>query len=220
MSEWVFIDLPTNTIEGLAEPEFPYPIRREQMPVYEQLKEDGFPLIFVADELDLYLDEHPNRVERYRKEGAHFFLCAGIEAWMDNCVEHSIHYYKLAVWLDPNHLTARMNCAVALHTLERRDEAMRQYREVMARGDISEWWRAWMLYAQGLMAQGNCDEALALLEKAEKVFPEDNQFWSTLAMCREGVQPRCLQCGEPLLEKMRFCGNCGARLEHAAASTT
>ena len=220
MSDWVFIDLPTNTIEGLAEPEFPYPIRRDRMQAYELLGKNGFPLLFVADELELYLEEHPNRIDRYRKEGAYFFLCAGIEASMDNFVEHSIHYYKLAIWLDPNHLTARMNCAVALHSLERRDEALAEYREVMKRGDINDWWRAWMLSAQVMMAKGDPNEALPLLERVAKVLPEDNQFWSTLALCRERVLPRCGQCGEPLSEKMRFCGNCGARLEQGAAAVT
>jgi tetratricopeptide (TPR) repeat protein len=213
MSDWVFIDLPSNTIKGLAEPEFPYPIRREQMPMYEQLKEDEFPLHFVMDELELYLEEHPNRVERYRKEGGYLFFCAGIDAVIDHCTEPSLHYFKMAIWLRPDDLSARMNCAIALHSLERRDEAMEQYRQVMARGDIHEWWQAWMLSAQVLMAKEEYAKALPLLEEAEKVLPEDNQFWSTLALCREKMQPHCPHCGEELHEKARFCGNCGGKLD-------
>jgi len=79
MSEWFFVDLPSNTIAGLPEPQFPYPIRRGSMAVYEHQKEEGLPLLLIADELDVYLEEHPARIERYRGEAAHLFLCAGVQ---------------------------------------------------------------------------------------------------------------------------------------------
>ncbi len=212
MSEWVFIDLPANTIEGLPEPELPYPIRREQMPVYDALKQEGFPLLMVAGELDLYLGEHPNRTERYRREGAHIFFCAGVEAVMDACFEPSLHFFKLALWLDPGHLPARMNYAMSLHHLGNREEAVAEYREVVRRASVREWWQAWMLCAEELMALDRPAEAMPLLLEAKKTVPDSHQFWTVLAECEARLTPTCPQCGARLHEQMRFCGNCGARL--------
>ncbi len=176
MSEWVFIDLPANMIEGLPEPEQPFPVRRERMPIYDELKAEGFPLLFVADELDAYLEERPDRVERYRREAAHLFLCAGIEAVMDTCIEPSLHYFKLAIWLDPANLSDRMNYAMSLHQLERREEAVAEYREVIQRGSVWDWWQAWMLCAEELIFLGRAAEAMPLLLEAKKTIPDSHQF--------------------------------------------
>jgi len=212
MSEWLFIDLPSNTIAGLPEPQFPYPIRRENMVIYEQEKQDGLPLLLIADELDAYLDERPDRVSRYRREAAHIFLCAGVEAVMDKCIEPSLHYFKLAIWLDPGQLAARMNYAMSLHQLGRLEEAVAEYREVIRRGSVWEWWQAWMLCAEDLIALGRVAEAMPLLREAETTVPDSYLFWEVLADCEERLAAVCPHCGAPLHEKMRFCGNCGGKL--------
>ena len=212
MNEWVFIDLPTNTIEGIPDPELPYPIRRERMPLYDGLKLEGLPLLFIADELDAYLEERPDRVERYRREGAHLFLCAGVEAVMDACFEPSLHYFKLAIWLEPAQLSARMNHATSLHQLGRGEEAVTEYREVIRLGSVWDWWQAWMLCAEELIALGRPAEAMPLLLEAKKIVPDSHQFWTVLADCEERLTPGCPHCGAPLREKMRFCGNCGGKL--------
>ncbi|MCU0248077.1 MAG: tetratricopeptide repeat protein [Bryobacter sp.] len=212
MSNWVFVDVPPGAVEGLADVEFPFPIRRENVAAYEVQAAEEFPLLLLVDELDLYLDEFPARIERYRKPGAHLALCAGIDACIESCTEQSLDYYRLAVFLDPGNLTARMNYAVALHSLEQREPAIEQYRAIMARGGIHEWWRAWLLCAEALMALGRNEEAFALLREAEPTVPDDDQFWDTLARCEQRMQPRCPQCGEVFEKKLRFCGYCGARL--------
>ena len=212
MSEWVFVDLPTNTIEGLAEPELPYPVQRERMALYDGLKPEGFPLLFIADELDMYLEERPERIERYRREGAYLFLCAGIEAVMENCFEPSLHYFKLGIWLDPANLVTRMNYAMSLHQLGRGEEAVAEYREVIQRGSVWDWWQAWMLCAEELIALGRRAEAIPLLLEAKKTVPDSHQFWTVLAECEERLTPVCPHCGAPLHEKLHFCGNCGGKL--------
>lgn len=212
MSEWFFVDLPSNTIAGLPEPQFPYPIRRGSMAVYEHQKEEGLPLLLIADELDVYLEEHPARIERYRGEAAHLFLCAGVEAVMDKCFEPSLHYFKLAIWLDPGHLAARMNLAMSLHQLGRGEEAVAEYREVIQRGSVWEWWQAWMLCAEELIALGRPAEAMPLLLEARETVPDSHQFWTVLADCEERLTPTCPHCGATLREKMRFCGECGGKL--------
>jgi len=212
MSDWLFIDLPARTIEGLPEPELPYPVRREQMPVYDALKKEGFPLLLVAGELDLYLDEHPNRIERYRREGAHIFFCAGVESVMDNCYAPSLHFFELALWLQPTHLPARMNYAMALHQFGRSEDAIARYRQIIAQASVWEWWQAWMLCAEELLALGRPAEAMHLLLEAKKTVPDSHQFWTVLADCEARLKPACPQCGSALLAEMRFCGNCGVRL--------
>jgi len=212
MSEWVFVDLPAKTIEGLAEPELPYPVRRERMALYDGLMPEGFPLLFIADELDAFLDERPERIERYRREGAHMFLCAGVEAVMERCFEPSLHYFKLAIWLDPGHLAARMNLAMSLHQLGRGEEAVAEYREVIKRGSVWEWWQAWMLCAEELIALGRPAEAMPLLLEAKEIVPDSHQFWTVLADCEERLTPTCPHCGATQREKMRFCGECGGKL--------
>jgi tetratricopeptide (TPR) repeat protein len=210
MSEWFFVDLPTNTIAGLPEPQFPYPIRRETLPLYEQEKQDGLPLLLIADELDAYLEERPDRVERYRREAAHLFLCAGVEAVMDKCIEPSLHYFKLAIWLDPANLSARTNLAMSLHQSGRSEEAVAEYREVIRRGSVWDWWQAWMLCAQELMQLGHYAEALKLLNDAKKVVPDSHLFWDLLAECEAHVAPRCAKCQAEIPPGWSFCGHCGA----------
>jgi tetratricopeptide (TPR) repeat protein len=212
MSEWLFVDLPSNTIAGLPEPQFPYPIRREKMTAYEVQKQEGLPLQLIADELDAYFEERPDRIDRYRREAAHIFLCAGVGAVIDTLVEPSLHYFKLAIWLDPNHLAARMNYAMSLHQLGRLEEAVAEYREVMQRGSVWEWWQAWMLCAQDLIALGRPAEAIPLLREAEETVPDSYQFWAVLADCQERLTPTCPHCGIALHDKARFCGNCGGKL--------
>ena len=212
MSEWVFIELPVNTIADLAAPELPYPIRREKMSSYDELKQEGLPLVLIAEELDRYLEEQPGRVERYRREAAHLFFCAGVECVMEKCAEESVHYFKLAVWLDPAQLPARVNMGMSLHQLGRGEEAIAQYREVMRLGSVWDWWQAWMLCAEELMALGRPEEAMPLLLEAKATVPDSHRFWELLSECEQKLNPGCPHCGAQLKTKTRFCGECGGKL--------
>lgn len=213
MSEWVFIDIPGGTVEGFPGSEFPFPIRKDRMEDFEALRAEQFPLPVLIDELNEYLDENPGRAARYKDCGSHLALCAGIDTCIDNCTERALDYFRISLWFDPANVTARMNYAVALHSLDRREEAMEQYRIIMETADIGQWWRAWMLCAEALLALGRNAEALEMLLEAEKVIPDDNQFWNTLALAEERAKPACPHCGAAMPVKLRFCGHCGGRLE-------
>lgn len=216
MSDWVFIDIPEGAVEGFAGSEFPFPIRKDRMEAFEQLRQEMFPLPMLVDELNEYLDEYPGRVGRYREAGAYLAFCAAIDTTIDNCREHALDYFRLSLWLDPSNLAVRMSYAVGLHALERREEAIEQYRIIIASSGVHQWWRAWMLCAQALMALGRVQEALPLLKQAEHAIPDDDQFWDTLAAAEEQVHPRCPTCGEAVNANARFCSQCGAVLDTTA----
>ena len=131
---------------------------------------------------------------------------------MDNCIEPSLHYFKLAIWLDPANLVTRMNHAMSLHQLGRPEEAVAEYREVVRRGSVWEWWQAWMLCAEELIALARPAEAMPLLLEAKETIPDSHQFWTVLAECEQRLTPTCPHCSAMLHEKMRFCGECGGKL--------
>lgn len=224
MSEWVFIDIPEGTVEGFAGCEFPFPVRKDRLETFEQLRKETFPLPVLVDELSEYLDEHPERVERYRAAGAYLAFCAAIDTCIDNCREHALDYFRLSLWFDPSNLAVRMSYAVDLHALERREEAIAQYRIIMEAGECVRWWRAWMLCGQALLALGRDAEALAVLREAVSAVPPEDQFWDTLAAAEARLEPRCGVCGAPAPPAARFCPQCGAPLtgpsRFAPAATT
>jgi tetratricopeptide (TPR) repeat protein len=212
MSEWVFIDIPDRTIEGFAGCDYPFPVRKDRMDDFEKLSLEMFPVPVLVDELDEYLDEFPNRVDRYREAGAYLALCAAVDTTIDNCREQALDYFRLSLWFDESNLAVRMSYAVALHALERRDEAIAQYWIIIATADIRLWWRAWMLCAQALLFQGRHQEALFLLRDAAKTIPDEDLFWDTLAEAEGKAAPQCPACGADVPAGAGFCGFCGARL--------
>ena len=209
MSNWVFIDLPAAAIEGLSEPEFPFPIRRENVAAYERYAAGEFPIFLVADELDQYLDEFPGRVDRYRRPGSHVAMCAGIDACMEGCTEHSLDYYRLAVFLDPENLTARMNYAVALHSLERRAEAIEQYRAIMARGGLYDWWRAWMLCAEALMRLAATTRRWRYCAMRSRWFQTTSSSGTRCLSVSGRPSLAARTAASPTKNGLRFCGFCG-----------
>lgn len=212
MSDWVFIDIPDGTIEGFRGYDYPFPVRKDRMDDFEKLSLEMFPVPVLVDELDEYLDEFPNLVERYREAGAYLALCAAVDTTIDNCRGHALDYFLLSLWFDPSNLAVRMSYAVALHALERREGAIAQYWIIIASADIRQWWRAWMLCAQALLALGRNQEALTLLKDARKALPNEDQFWDTLALAEDNMTPKCPSCGEPASPGVAFCGHCGSRL--------
>jgi predicted Zn-dependent protease len=212
MSEWLFIDIPDRTIEGFPGCEYPLPVRKDRMDDFEKLRLEMLPVPVLVDELDEYLDEFPNRVERYRQAGAHLALCAAVDTTIDNCREHALDYFRLSLWFDSSNLAVRMSYAVALHALERREEAIAQYWIIIATAPIQQWWRAWMLCAQALLFLGRDHEALFLLREAARTIPGEDLFWDTLAEAEEKTAPKCPACGADAPAGAGFCGFCGARL--------
>lgn len=212
MKEWVFIDIPPGVVDGFAGSDFPFPIRKDRMADFEKLREEMLSVPVLMDELEEYLDENPARVERYRDAGAYLAMCAAVDACIDNCREHALDYFRLSLWFDETNPAVRMSYAVALHSLERRAEAIEQYEAIMASEDINAWWRAWMLKGEALLALGRNEEALETLREAERALPDDNQFWDTLAVAEERANPVCGQCGAKPQAGARFCGQCGGAL--------
>lgn len=211
MSDYIFVELPPQPRSKLPPPDFPFPIRREIL-----LQEDlsNLALEGYLEELAAYLDEHPERIERYRECGAAYARWAALDLATDGMIEPALAMFEFCLGLAPGDDATRMAYAVALHSREYRAEAIEQYSILMAQAPLKDYWRAWMLAAEIHAVQGNHSLARSLMEQAVFAWPEDGRFWGFLGELQDRTQPAarppCATCGAEVEQDHRFCGHCGS----------
>jgi tetratricopeptide (TPR) repeat protein len=225
MSAYVYIELPAPLNEWIAPPDAVFPVLAGDA---DALQRPGAPqpeLILL--QLERYLEEFPERQSRFATAGGQLAFRTAVELFTSGLKEAALQFYELALRLQPEHLPARVNYAIALHGLCYRDAALAQYGEIMRRTSPREHLRIWILAAQIHFLRDEFRQVVDLLEPLQaEVFPEDPQFWDLLGdsqaalVAKRGDEPTagepraaaCPSCGQAARAGMRFCGYCGAKL--------
>jgi len=223
MSAYVFMELPPCLKEWVGDPETLFPVRASEAEVLQSNQEPRPENVLF--ELERYLEEYPGRQARFAQAGGQLAFRTAVELFTNGLKEESLQFYELSLRLRPDDLLARTNYAVALHALERRDEALRQYHEIMRRSTPRENLRIWILAAQIHLFNRDYPAMVDLLEPLSlDPAPDDAEFWNLYGEARSAIlnretpkeiaaaNPVCPSCGAQMPPGMRFCGFCGARL--------
>jgi predicted Zn-dependent protease len=215
MSAYVFIELPAPLNEWIDTPETMFPVRASEAEAL-QVRDEPQPERTLY-ELERYLEEYPDRQPRFARAGAQLAFRTAAELFTNGLKEDSLPFYELSLRLNTDDLLARLNYAVALHSLCYRDAALEQYYELMRRTTPQENLRIWILAAQIHLYHQEFEDVASLLDPlAREMFPEEQEFWDLLGEARSAIKeraaPTCPACGQLVPAGMRFCGFCGGKL--------
>jgi predicted Zn-dependent protease len=224
MSAYVFIELPAELRDWVDDPDSAvFPVRAS---VADEIQAGDTPKPEdILWELERYLEEYPAKQARFEKPGGQLALSAAVDMFREGLPDESLQFYQLALRLRPEDVLTRINYAVALHQLRYRDEALRQYYEVMRRTTPQANFRVWILAAQIHWFKREYERMIELLEPLTAVAAgDDAEYWNLYGEARTALikeqeareaaaaEPVCKSCGTKLPPGLRFCGYCGAKL--------
>jgi len=191
-SPFAFIELPPPLHAWVSEPDLLWPVRAQLAAEFqyewqgERQDRQAPDTVRLLLELERYLDEHPDKLAKYRQAGTELAFRCALDLAEQGLREEALARYTLALRLSPDDVNLRLHHATALHALEYRTEALAQYRWLMQHTTPSRHLRVWVLAAQIHFLRGEFADVLRLLEPlAEPLFPPDPQFWDLLSEARD-----------------------------------
>ncbi len=239
MSDFVFYEMSETLRQKMKLPLLAYPVRKEK--VREIFGPTEVAMAPLLDELDLFLLENPQHIQRYRETVSLLAYLAGIELGTEGFAQAAAHYLEMGLAYNPENLSLRANYAVALQALGRTDEALDQCEKVWRDPEAGISPMLAILTARLYAEKGEDQKGYRLLQEYASFFPEDEGFWNLLGELREksnasffqvsertlavppppkpAVLKFCPQCGMELSMVGRFCFSCGASLENFTNSS-
>jgi tetratricopeptide (TPR) repeat protein len=178
-----FFALAESVCKKLNLPPIPFPVRegREK----EIFSANGVALDLLLDELERYLIEHPEEKVFFRDAGARLASIEGIRLGGEGFHEIAAHYFELGLALDPENIALRADYALALQSVGRKEEAMRQYRFLLRHPVSSVQPLIWIPAARLFLDAGDPVTAHQILKHCASFMPVDNEFWELYADARE-----------------------------------
>ena len=164
-----------------------------------------------TDDLAAWLAQHPARVCEYAPAGAWMAYRVAVRMATSGFEELSLHYFELALDLDPGAPPVLVNHAVALHALRREHEAIAQYEAALPHLDEELDANVFLLLATLQARNGNPKRAAELLEACAPVLLDNEalfDLWGELEEPADALGD-CRECGEALSPGARFCRACG-----------
>ena len=179
MSLFAFIELQPPLDSWVNAPDVLFPVRTQVAADFQQSEWPDAALLLL--ELELYLEENPDKLGRYDEAGGQLAFRTAFELFSNGLKEESLPFYALSLRLRPGDVANRINYAVALHELEYRSEALAQYRLLMSMTSPEKHLRVWILAAQIHFLHGEYADVVRLLQPlAESLFPQEPEFWDLL----------------------------------------
>ena len=220
------VELPPSLVSGASFPRFLEPGDAEP----------GDHLEDFVDDLERWLEEHPEDRDRFAGAGAWMAYRVAVKLATSGLTEVALHYFEFGEELRPDFPDLHINHAIALHALGREKEAIEHYEAALPILDPMREPHVFHLAAQLHFRHGRQDRARELMETAVPALPEDEAFWDLWAQLSPGPsrveetgpvekpeapftdQPQsparsCPSCGAEVAATARFCGRCGASLK-------
>ena len=223
MDEYEFLWLGDGVSEELGLAGLPFPVRTK-------MKEEVFDrrrmaVDLLIDELDLFLDEHPEYAEAYSENMGILCWWFGVDMGGKGYTDIALHYLELGLQYNPDSLSLHANQAVTLQSLGRNRDALEHYEYILSIPAMSYDPIISMLAARCYYDMGDFAAAYKLLKRLALTLPEDEGFWDFLTEARIKAEERlervpqaqgeieCPRCGQRLRHTARFCQHCGKQVK-------
>ncbi len=232
MTEYMLYEFKADDVDVMKLPVKVFPVRKSR--VDEIFGGDSVAFDLLLDELDFFLAEHPQQVDRYRETVGLIAYTLGVELGSEGFHKASAHYLEIGLTYNPDNISLRANYAVALQSLGRFDDALVQYEYIINDPEVDVTPLVWVLAARLHARRGEYMRGYQLLRECSLLLPEEDGFWEFLGELRDkaGVdeieitvsdaepikssKKFCPRCGSGIKSGARFCSGCGESLEEGA----
>jgi tetratricopeptide (TPR) repeat protein len=185
MAEYVFYKIKEPALTKLNLQPTPFPIRKDMKE--EIFVGDDVALDLLLDELDLFLEDHPEYKYQYQENIGRLSYLFGIQLGSEGYTKMAIHYLEIGLNANPENISLRANYAIALHSSGLKSEALTQYLNIINDPQTNISPIIWILAARILAEKGNYRKALELLCDCEIFLPREEVFWDFLAEMKDKV---------------------------------
>jgi len=229
-SQYVYYELAPELLDRLGLSRLPFPLRREMVDKVFQDRQVDFGLML--EELDRFISEHPESGALYQRTITVLSYILAIRAGAAGDPQKANSLLGLGLKHQPENLGLRANHAFSLHMMGRYDEAISEYRELIAEPANDHDPLIRLLAARAMGDSGDPKSAYEVLLDCPVELAGDHGFDNLLdhyrheidRLSRKQTEPApevqtestpqpsdkfCRQCGKPLRPGAGFCSSCG-----------
>jgi hypothetical protein len=183
MGEYVFYEFRGDTALPPRAQLLPLPVRTEMEAQVFGGAEVRVHLL--PEELAAFLSEHPDLAPRYGGTMGTLAWMAGVKEGAGGDTESAARHLKMGVEADPGNALLRSNYALALHLQKRKEEALEQYKTVLADPEGSQNPMVSLLAARLYAEEGRFLDAYELLKPLGQELFTDDAYQTMLGEMKE-----------------------------------